>query len=291
MPGLGPPRRSERGVPVPYLTLPGTRFFYDDAGRGDPPLVFVHGVASAHDDWDAQVDFFRPRRRVVVCDLRGHGGSIGDAAQCDIETYGADVSTLLAALDLPPAVLVGHSMGVRVVLQAYVNAPERVAGLVLVDGSRLGAGDAVAIEEAVRRQIEAVGYNTFLNGLFADMFLEGSDPAVKERIINRALTLPEAIGSALIPRLIGWDARALDAALAKVAVPMLVIQSTFVNSQRVRTTLEPGATSPWLELMRHAAPTAEIDIVSGAGHFVMIEQPHEINQRLQAFVALLSRTD
>jgi pimeloyl-ACP methyl ester carboxylesterase len=272
---------------MPYLTLPGTRFYYDEVGHGSPPLVFVHGVASAHDDWRAQVAYYRPRHRVVVCDLRGHGGSTGDAAQCDIETYGADVTALLHALDLPPAVLVGHSMGVRVVLQAYVEAPERVAGLVLVDGSRVGTGDTQAIEEAVRQQIAAVGYTTFLNGLFADMFLEGSDPVVKERIINRALTLPEAIGSALIPRFIGWDARALDAALAKVAVPMLVIQSTYINPQRVRAALEPGASSPWLELMRQAVPTTQIEIVSGAGHYVMIERPHEINQHLEAFIARL----
>ena len=180
-------------------------------------------------------------------------------------------------------------MGVRVVLQAYVDAPERVAGLALVDGSRVGTGDARAIEEAVRQQIAAIGYTGFLHGLFADMFLEGSDPALKERIINRALTLPEAIGSALIPRFIRWDARALDAALAKVAVPMLVIQSTYLNPQRVRAPLEPGVSSPWLELMRQAVPTAQINIVSGAGHFVMIEQPHAVNQRLEAFIALLQR--
>jgi pimeloyl-ACP methyl ester carboxylesterase len=68
-------------MPMPYLTLPGTRLFYAQAGNGTPPLVFVHGVASAHDDWHAQVDFFRPRQRVVVCDLRGHGASTGDPAQ------------------------------------------------------------------------------------------------------------------------------------------------------------------------------------------------------------------
>jgi pimeloyl-ACP methyl ester carboxylesterase len=275
---------------MPYLTLPGTRLFYAQAGNGTPPLVFVHGVASAHDDWHAQVDFFRPRQRVVVCDLRGHGASTGDPAQCDIDTYGADVSTLLRALDLPPAILIGHSMGARVVLQAYIDAPQWVAGLVLVDGSRIGTGDAQMAEQAVRQQIEAVGYAAFLQGLFADMFLEGSDPALKERIVNRALALPEAIGSALIPRFIGWDAGSLDAVLAKVAVPMLVIQSTYINPQRVRAPLEPGASSPWLELIRQSVSTVQIDIVSGAGHFVMREQARAVNQRLEEFVTRLSRS-
>ena len=128
-------------VGMAYLTLPGTRLSYERAGDGNPPLVFVHGIACAHDDWRAQLNSFRTGRCMVACDLRGHGASTGDPAQCDIETYGADVCALLRALDLPPAVLIGHSAGCRVVLQAYAAAPPRVASLVLVDGSRLGAGD------------------------------------------------------------------------------------------------------------------------------------------------------
>lgn len=271
-----------------HLALPGTRLFYEQAGHGNPPLVFVHGVACAHDDWHAQVDHFCPRQRVVACDLRGHGASTGDPARCDIETYGADVAALLRALDLPPAVLVGHSMGARVVLQAYVDAPQRVAGLVLVEGSRVGTGDPQVAEEAVRQQIRAVGYPTFLRGVFADMFLEGSDPDVRERIVGRALALPEPIGAALIPRFIGWDARSLEAALAKVAVPLLVIQSTYTNPERVRAPLEPGASSPWLDLIRQSVPAAQIEVVSGAGHFVMVEQPHAVNQRLETFVTRLA---
>jgi pimeloyl-ACP methyl ester carboxylesterase len=275
---------------MPYLTLPETRLFYEDEGHGTPPLVFVHGAACAHGDWHAQVEFFRPRQRVVVCDLRGHGATTGNPAQCTIETYGADLIALLRSLDLPPAILIGHSIGARVVLQAYGDAAERVAGLVLIEGSCLGTGDAQTAEQAMRQRIEAVGYAPFVHGFFTDMFLAGSDPALQERLVNRALALPEAIGAALIPRVVGWDARALDAALAKVAVPVLVVQSTYTNPQRVRVPLEPGARSPWLELVRQAVPTAQIAIVSGAGHFVMLEKPEAVNQLLEAFVTRLSHS-
>jgi pimeloyl-ACP methyl ester carboxylesterase len=276
-------------VHVTYLTLPGTRLFYEREGTGNPPLVFVHGLACAHDDWRAQREFFRPQRCVVVYDLRGHGASTGDPAQCDVETYGADLGALLHALDLPPAVLVGHSLGCRVVLQAYVDAPERVAGLVLVDGSRLATGDPQLAEQAMRQQIQTVGYAAFMRAFFAAMFLEGSDPAVKERTISRALALPEAIGAALLPRTVRWDAQSLDAALADVAVPMLVIQSTYVNPQRVRVPLEPGASTPWLELILRSVPTPQIDILSGAGHFPMVDSPRAVNQRLDDFVTRLVR--
>jgi SAM-dependent methyltransferase len=195
----------------------------------------------------------------------------------------------LDALDLPPAILVGHSMGCRVVLQAYVNAPERVAGLVLVEGSRVGTGDPDTVEQAVRQRIQMVGYAGFLQGIFAGMFLAGSDPAIKERIVRRALALPEAIGAALFPRFFRWDAQSMDAALASVAVPMLVIQSTSVNSQGARVYLEHGASSPWLELVRRTVPAAQIDIVGGAGHFVMVEKPRAVNRHVEEFISGLRR--
>jgi pimeloyl-ACP methyl ester carboxylesterase len=127
-----------------------------------------------------------------------------------------------------------------------------------------------------------------VQGIFAGMFLEGSDLALKERIIRRALALPEAIGVALFPRFFRWDAQSMDAALARVAVPTLVIQSTSVNPQGARVSLEPGDSSPWLELVRRLVPAA-LDIVSGAGHFVMVEKPHAVKQRLEEFIAGLRR--
>jgi pimeloyl-ACP methyl ester carboxylesterase len=212
----------------------GTRLFYERQGEGAPPLVFVHGFACTHDDWQQQVDVFRTRQCVVACDLRGHGASDGDAVHCDIETYGADVSALIQTLDLPPAILIGHSLGCRVVLQAYLDASPRVAGLVLVDGSRLGSGDPQAAEQAIRQHIQTLGYTTMMRDFFASMFLPESNAAVKERIIQRALALPEAIGAVLFPRLARWDAQYLDATLPKVTVPLQVIQSTYLTDPSIK---------------------------------------------------------
>ena len=115
-------------------------------GNGRPPIVFVHGFACAHTDWDAQVTHLSPRHQTVAVDLRGHGSSLGTAAECSIERYGADVAEVMRALDLPPAVLVGHSMGCRVVIEAALQAPVRTAGVVLVDGSQF----AFAIEDTLK---------------------------------------------------------------------------------------------------------------------------------------------
>lgn len=270
---------------MPYLERQGIRLFYERQGDGNPPLVFVHGNACSHEDWQPQVDFFRTRQSVITCDLRGHGASDGAPEHCSIETFGADLSALLSTLDLQAAILIGHSVGCRVVLQGYLDAPQRVAGLILVDGSRIAVGDPQVAEQTAQQTLQSVGYPTIIRHLFDDMFLEGSDPALKERLVSRALALPEEIGATLLPRVSGWDARTMDRALSQIAVPLLVLQSTYINTEDVRVPLQPGVTTPWLELIQQHVPTAWIEIVSGVGHFSMLEAPEAVNQSVAAFVA------
>jgi pimeloyl-ACP methyl ester carboxylesterase len=137
---------------MPVADLNDTRLYCERSGVGSPPLVFVLGFACSHEDWARQVETLARRHTVLTCDLRGHGTSPGVPSACDIETFGADVAGLLRVLQLESVVLVGNSMGCRVVLQAYRDAPDRVAGLVLVDGSFLGG----AGESAQTRMSKAI---------------------------------------------------------------------------------------------------------------------------------------
>jgi pimeloyl-ACP methyl ester carboxylesterase len=248
-----------------------------------PPVVLVHGFGCSHADWQPQIEHLSKDHVVEAPDLRGHGATPGQAADCSIETYGADVARLLAERDLAGAVLVGHSMGCRVVLQAALDAPGRVAGLVLVDGSKLGSGDPSAAEQAVRESIAATGYAAFARSLFEQMFVASSPAALRAAIVERALALPAAIGAELFARLVGWDARRMEQALAAVGVPLLVIQSTYLDPERGRVPIEPGVTTPWLDTVRRRAPGARIEIVPGVGHFPQLEAPERVNRLIEAF--------
>jgi len=265
------------------VTLP----YHVRVGAGAPPLVFVHGFGCSHEDWRAQLVHFGPTRSSVACDLRGHGATPGKPAECSIETYGADVAELLRALELPRAVLVGHSMGCRVVLQAALDAPGRVAGLVLIDGSRLGEGEAAAAARSASDAVAAQGYAAFAQNLFEGMFLPSSDGVLRERVLARGRALPEAIGAALFPRMVAWDAVNMERALSAIRQPILVIQSTTMNAARVRVPLEPGDTTPLLDLVRSCAPQARIEIVSGVGHFAQLEAAERVNTLIGDFVATL----
>ncbi|MGQ0544992.1 MAG: alpha/beta fold hydrolase [Betaproteobacteria bacterium] len=243
-------------------------------GRGGPPLVFVHGFACSHEDWRFQLEEIGKRHEVVACDLRGHGLTPGRAEECSIEHYGGDVAALVMNLELSGAVLVGHSMGCRVVLEANRLAPERIAGLVLVDGSRLASGDPQAAESAARAAIAKAGYAAFAEDLFRQMFFRPSPEA--DAIVARAVRTSAGLGPELWPRMARWDAATFDAALAAVRAPLLAIQSTMRNAAGRRVPMRPGETSSYTELL--CARGARVEIVPDTGHFTMLQAPAAVNR-------------
>src|SRR5205823_3152873 len=113
-----PPRTSRRPKPTSRGgAQPEAILHYIRLGAGAPPLFFVHGFACSHQDWRLQFTHFSPRHEVIACDLRGHGATPGRPQECSIEHYGGDVAALLTNIDFDRAILVGHSMGCRVVLE------------------------------------------------------------------------------------------------------------------------------------------------------------------------------
>jgi pimeloyl-ACP methyl ester carboxylesterase len=114
--------------------------------------------------------------------------------------------------------------------------------------------------------------------------VEESDPALKKRVIERAVEFPEAIGSQLFVRITGWDAGKADAALAQITVPTFVLQSTYVNAQRVRMSMQPGEVTPWMQFVQSRIPNSELDTISGVGHFAMLEAPDVVNEKIQRFI-------
>jgi pimeloyl-ACP methyl ester carboxylesterase len=254
---------------------------YIRSGSGTPPLVFVHGFACSHEDWLQQIDFFRKSNEVVACDLRGHGLTPGRPEECTIENFGGDVAALLNNLDLPRSILVGHSMGCRVVLQAAQLAPERVAGLVLVDGSRTGTGDPAAAEAAARAAVDKTGYPAFAEHLFRQMFFQPS--ALADAIVKRAVRQSAGFGPSLWPAMARWDAAKMDAALAAVKAPVLVIQTTTRNAELKRSMLKAGESSPYLDLLRKSLKNPKIEVLPGLGHFPQLEDANAVNRLIAGF--------
>ena len=84
--------------------------------------------------------------------------------------------------------------------------------------------------------------------------------------------------------MIAWDSEVAERALTSAKVPVTVLQSTHLDESRKRVPLQPGETTPWLELIRQLVPHAQIEIVPGVGHFTMIEAADEVNRHMETML-------
>lgn len=98
-----------------------------------PVVVAVHGITSSHLAWPLLADAL-PHVRIIAPDLRGRGRSNALPGPYGMAAHAADIAAVMDALDVPQAVVVGHSMGAFVALVLADRHPERVGSLVLIDG-------------------------------------------------------------------------------------------------------------------------------------------------------------
>ncbi|MGV8900599.1 MAG: alpha/beta fold hydrolase [Burkholderiaceae bacterium] len=97
-----------------------------------PTAVFIHGAQNDHSIWILQTRYFAHHGfNVLALDLPGHGRSKG-AALTSVEAIAGWVLTLLDAIGVEKAMLIGHSMGSLVALETAWRAPQRVRKLALV---------------------------------------------------------------------------------------------------------------------------------------------------------------
>jgi pimeloyl-ACP methyl ester carboxylesterase len=244
----------------------GVPIHYRAQGRGSPALVFVHCWACDQHFWDSQIPRFAKGHRVATLDLAGHGASGRARQDYTIEAFGNDVEAVVAALGLKEVVLIGHSMGGPVILEAAHRMGGRVVGLVPVD----------TLLDVDRPQ-DAKEIETFLGSMRADfggaaakfmrdwMFVPASDPRLIERIVAQVSTFPPEIGLSALRHTWAYDsARALEG----IKVPIHAL-----NTDKFPTNLAAE---------RRHAPQFEATIMKGVGHYLMLEDPPRFGDLLES---------
>jgi sigma-B regulation protein RsbQ len=252
----------------------GVSIAYTVFGKGSPALVFIHGWMCDQTYWAAQEASFSETHTVVTIDLAGHGKSGMEREGWPLMALGADVEAVVEALDLDRVILVGHSMGGPVVLEAARLMPDRVIGVVGVD--TLQDADFKYDPEEVAPLLAEFesDFPSTCRGLVASMFPEGADPVLVERIAADMSAGPPEIGIALLRGYIENDAVATFTAVP-AAIPIRCINST------MHATNVEG----------NRAYHEDFDVVTmdGVGHFLMIERPQEFNAVLEQVVAAISQ--
>lgn len=246
----------------------GVPIRYEVHGDAAPALVLVHGWSCDRGYWSEQVGPLSGHHQVVTIDLGGHGESGPGRQDWTIDAFGADVAAVIEALDLDPVVLVGHSMGGDVILQAARRTPERVQLLVMLDTYKeLGSPSSEEEIDALVAQLDA-DFPAVTEQFVRGMFAADADPALVDRV-------------------------ALDMASAPPAVALSAIRSSFRHAREVPALIE-ALGIPVVAINPDNAPTdmasmarygVEAKIMPGVGHFLMMEDPAAFNGLLLSTVA------
>lgn len=243
--------------------------FHTDSSPRDaagPPLVLIHGAGGTHQHWPGELRAL-PGRRVVAIDLPGHGGSPGPSPT-SIPAFAGSVVALLDALELPSAVLAGHSMGGAIALTLALEVPSRVAGLALVGtGARLRVSPAVLQATADPAALAAAA------GMMADFaFGSSAGPSLRQEFTSGLL--------AVAPGVTHGDFAACDVfdvmgRLGELRAPTLVVCGA-----------EDRLTPPrYAGFLRDRIAGARLELVPGAGHMVMQEAPGRVVTAIEALLA------
>jgi pimeloyl-ACP methyl ester carboxylesterase len=244
------------------VSADGAAIHFDVQGSGAPALTFVHGWCCDRTYWDAQATACAPRHTIVCVDLAGHGASGRARSRWSTGAFGEDVAAVVRQLGLAQVVLIGHSMGGPVIVEAARRLPEAVIGVIGVDTwsyvSKVRSQQEVAQVVAPFRADFATAMDNFVRRFFP----AGADPALVERVVAGMSAASPDIAIGAMTELRGHD-RQLRQRLRGLRVPKIAI--TAGPSLSDATARDFG-----IDLMP----------MSGVGHFLMMEDPEGFNRLL-----------
>ena len=121
------------GSPQIVTSADGVHIEYHVYGDGEPAVVLIHGWSCDGNYWKEQIAPLKAKYTTVTVDLAGHGASGANRTDWSMGNFGEDVAAVVRQIRNRKVVLVGHSMGAPVALEAARRIGDRVVGIIAVD--------------------------------------------------------------------------------------------------------------------------------------------------------------
>jgi pimeloyl-ACP methyl ester carboxylesterase len=272
-----------------YVEIDGRRVNVIEIDGGEPPIVFIHGLAGSWQNWLENVPYFAAAgHRVVAFDLPGFGASEMPREKISIPGYARFVNTLFDRLGLSSAIVVGNSMGGFIGTELAIQFPARVEELVLVS--------AAGLTVEYQRHDRALGllrYGTRLLAVWggfvgARSAALASRPRTRWLLMNVVVSRPEQLSPALVSEQLrgvgkpgfvdGLDALThypIRSRLGEIGCPTLIVWG---EDDR----LVPARDADEFERL---IPDATKIVWPQTGHLAMLERPEAFNALVERFVA------
>jgi pimeloyl-ACP methyl ester carboxylesterase len=252
-----------------WRTPDGINLHYRSTEASAPWCVMVHGLADGEYIWSEVVDAIAANYRVLVLDLRGHGRSgWADDGRYNLATFTDDVVALLRDAGVDNPIIIGHSLGGDISARAASLRQVKAKALILVDA---GPGDLGVDYKLIQsRMIE--GCRTYISREDYLSWLKDVYPMASTASLSRIANLSlESNGAGYHVRL---DARVINIledvddewwwrALPMINCPVLI----------ARGRASGVLTKPTAERMLSILRKGRLEVVSAAGHSVMVDNP------------------
>lgn len=241
---------------------------YEVSGKGDTTLLLVHGSYIDQTYWKDQAEHFKSHYRVVTLDLPGQGTSGHERRFWSIEGYAKDVNHLVKELGLEQVILVGHSLGAAVCLQASVLWPEPYIGFIAVDFFKNAATPFPADQvSAILAQLKTDFKNTNEQYARAGLLTNRTPSPIVARVVQDYRNAYEPMGKQLMPELFGFYKSERN------LMPRLPLKLYVISVDYMPINEEP--------LRRFTGKGYKVLHMPGTSHFPMIENPAQLNELIQ----------
>lgn len=255
------------------LASDGVSIRYRIAGRDkpEPTIVLVHGFGGDTTIWDEQIDHLSKKHRVLALDLPGHGKSGTDRmGKWTMEAFGDDVRATCDEIGAEKVILVGHSMGGPVILEAAHLMPDRVVALIPVE--TFHDVEQKMPEDQIKKLLADLkdDYKTNVEQFARKfLFVPSTSQQVQDTVLNHMTALRPDIAASMMSSLLHYDS---GKRMEGISVPIRCINSNAIEPTNV-------------DAARKHAKQFEVMTIEGVGHYPMLEAPERFDQLLDAAIA------
>lgn len=269
-----------RDIQVHYVSLP-TGLALQYAAQGPDtgtPVIFLHGVTDSWRSFEGVLARLPIDIRAYAISQRGHGNSSRPTGGYLYQDLAGDLRAFMGAHNLPPAVVVGHSMGAMVARRFAADFPEHVAGLVLMGGWSSLHGHP-ALKEFVHSSITTL--TDPINPAFVKEFqlstvVREVPTALLRNAVSESLKVPARVWRAAFEGFVNNDASSDS---ARVSAPTLIAwgeRDSYANRSDQ-------------DALLGAIRGSRLIVYESAGHAFHWEDPAWFAADLVAFVRELSQ--
>jgi pimeloyl-ACP methyl ester carboxylesterase len=278
-------------------TWKGFTIRYQQSGEAGTPLLCIHGFGASSDHWRKNLPVYGQHHRAFAIDLIGFGGSDkpypNDPIPYSFDTWSQQVIDFCREVIGQPVYLVANSIGCVVALQAAVDAPDWIKGIVMINCSLRLLHDRRRGEIPWHQRLstpivqKVLGYAPVGRFFFSRI----ARPQVIRKLLGQAYQRPEAITDELVEAILkpAQTAGAADVFLAFVRYSQGPLPEDLLPQLQCPCWVIWGQDDPWepVQMGRefiHYPAVKALEELAGIGHCPQDEAPELVNPLVLAWL-------